>query len=127
MWRPWNSVLGSSSEYMVLERSLVACRIEKVVEVSRVFRLDLEDPVVESGLVDQVGLVVEGFVEFHDFASHRGVDVGSGFNGFDYTCHFSGLQRCAPVHIPDAHPVAQPLPRVLCNTYRDALAAPTPP
>src|SRR5690606_11470840 len=127
MWRPWNSVLGSSSEYMVLERSLVACRIEKVVEVSRVFRLDLEDPVVESGLVDQVGLVVEGFVEFHDFASHRGVDVGSGFNGFDYTCHFSGLQCCAHVHIADVHQVAQLLLRVLCNTYHDDVAVQTRP
>lgn len=65
---------------------LVRIFTKQFLELFRFSQLDLTQPsFILWTLVEEVSLVIQGFVDLNNSARERGVDVGGGFDGFDGT------------------------------------------
>ena len=70
--------------------SLICFDIHEVVELGGIGELDFDDPVGESILVEELGLILEGFVYLDDCAADGSYQVASGLDAFHgaelFTC-----------------------------------------
>jgi len=67
-----------------LDMGGILVRGEEILQFNSVAELKLNHPSVsERGLVDSVGALLEGGVDFNDLASNRGVNISGGLNGFN--------------------------------------------
>jgi hypothetical protein len=96
--------------------SLVSLNVHQVVELSGVGELYFDDPVGESVLVEELGLIFEGFVDLYDGAADRGDEVAGSLDALygaklfacgDFVVHFG--------HV-NIHDIAQSVLSIVRNT-----------
>src|SRR3546814_697001 len=105
-----------------VDEGFVASAVQQLVGVGCIDGLDLEDPGVKSSFVDQVGLVVQGFVKSHDLAVDRCVDVGCGLDRFDYAGGLARFQAGTRIDIAYEHQVAQLVLRCVGDAHKQHIA-----
>ena len=80
--------------------SLIGFDIHEGIELGGVRELYFNDPVCESVLIEQFGLILEGFVDLDDGAADGGDEVAGGFDTFygaklfacgDFVVHFGHI------------------------------------
>lgn len=95
---------------------LVSFHVHEVIEFALVAELDLDNPVGESVLVEQFGLIVEGFVDLHDGAADGRDEVAGGldtFHGAEFLACGDFIVHFRHVHIDH---VAQSVLSVVADT-----------
>ena len=95
---------------------LICLHVHEVVELGGVGELNLDDPVAESVLVEELGLVLEGFVDLNDGTADRSNQVAGGL----HTLHGAELFACGDfiVHLGhiDIHDITQRVLSIVRNT-----------
>src|ERR1700761_517736 len=91
---------------------------QQFVEFATVADLDGKDPALAEGVfVDGFGGVVELFVDLHDFARHRRIDVGGGLDRLDHRSTLACLHLATDFRQLDIDQVAELTLGVVGNTH----------
>ena len=76
---------------LVVTELLVSLGIHEVVELRRIRQFNLDDPVGEGILIDELWLIFQGFIHLYDLAADRTVEVTGSFDALDSTKLLTGF------------------------------------
>src|SRR5690606_12258293 len=81
--------------------------IQQTLQVSGIVSLELENPGIKRGFVDQMRRIGQSLVELHQLARHRSVNVGSGLHRFHHARCCTASQTSTGSEVTNKHQITQ--------------------